>query len=171
VYVATSLDGYIARPDGAIDWLGTPEEGEDYGWAEFIATVDAIVMGRATFEQVLKFDVWPYEGVPLTVLSTSMEAVPERLKGRVEVSSEAPHALLQQLADRGCKRVYIDGGRTIQSFLWADLVDELVITTVPLLIGSGIPLFGTLEGDVAWEHLSTKVFDNGLVKNSYCRRR
>ena len=170
VYIATSLDGFIARPGGEIDWLGEPEEGEDYGWAEFIAGIDAIVMGRATFEQVLTFGTWPYEGTPLTVLSTTMKTIPEHLKGKAEVSSLQPLALLEHLAAMGRKRVYVDGGKTIQSFMRAGLIDELIITRLPVLIGQGIPLFGPLDGDAAWEHLSTKTFGKGLVKSSYRRR-
>ena len=158
------------RAGGEIDWLGEPEEGEDYGWAEFIASFDAIVMGRATFEQVLTFGIWPYEGTPFTVLSTTMKTLPEYIKGKAGVSSLPPHALLQHLAARGCKRVYVDGGKTIQSFMRAGLTDELIITRLLVLIGQGIPLFGPLDGDAAWEHLSTKPFEKGLVKSSYRRR-
>jgi dihydrofolate reductase len=169
VYIATSLDGFIARPDGAIDWLGEPDGYEDYGWAAFISAIDAIVMGRTTFEQVLGFDGWPYEGTPLTVLSTTMTHVPEQLRGKAEVSSLHPRELLAHLAARGCQRVYVDGGKTIQSFLREDLIDELVITTLPVLIGQGIPLFGRLGADMTWNHVSTKTFEKGLVKNHYRR--
>lgn len=170
IYIATSLDGFIARPDGAIDWLGQPVEGEDYGWAEFIATIDAIVMGRVTFEQVLEFGEWPYEGTPLIVLSTTMKAVPEHLVSKVEISSSAPSDLLQELAERGCRRVYIDGGKTLQSFLRDDLLDELVLNTIPVLIGQGLPCFGPLDADLEWEHHSTRVSPKGLVMSRYRRR-
>ena len=172
VYIATSLDGFIARPDGAIDWLGGPDEddGEDYGWAEFISAIDAIVMGRTTFEQALGFDGWPFEGMPpLTVLSTTMTQVPEQMRGKAEVSSLHPRELLEHLAARGCQGVYVDGGKTIQSFLREDLIDELVITTLPVLIGQGIPLFGGLDADMTWTHVSTKAFEKGLVKSHYRR--
>ena len=169
VYIAQSLDGFIARADGAIDWLPEPVDGEDYGWGEFIAGIDAIVMGRVTFEPVSGFDFWPYEGVPLTVLSTTMTAVPEHLHSKAEVSSLEPRALLLHLAERGCKRVYVDGGKTIHSFMDLDLIDELVITTIPVLIGKGIPLFSSLERDIAWKHLSTEILAGGLVKTSYRR--
>jgi dihydrofolate reductase len=170
-YIATSLDGFIARSDGGIDWLGEPPEGEDYGWAAFLATIDAIVMGRATFEQVATFDSWPYEGKPLTVLSSTMRAVPEHLRDKAEFSTLDPGDLLRQLSARGRKRVYVDGGRTIQSFLRNDLIDEIVITRLPLLIGEGIPLFGSLGSDLAWAHLATEVIGEGLVKSAYRRRR
>jgi dihydrofolate reductase len=175
VYIATSLDGFIAREDGGIDWLETagPVEGEDFGWSEFFPTVDAIVMGRRTFETALGFgpDAWLYGSTPLVVLSTTLKTLPEGVRATVELSSLAPRALLQQLAERGCKRVYVDGGKTVQSFLREDLVDELVVTRIPVLIGKGLPLFGPLERDLAWEHVATKVFANGLVKSSYRRKR
>ena len=168
-YIAQSRDGFIARADGAIDWLPEPVDGEDYGWGEFIAGIDAIVMRRVTYEAVSGFDFWPYEGVPLTALSTTMTAVPEPLHGKAEVSSLEPRALLLHLAERGCKRVYVDGGKTIHSFINLDLIDELVITTIPVLIGKGIPLFSSLERDIAWTHLSTETLAGGLVKTSYRR--
>lgn len=170
-YVATSLDGFIARPDGALDWLGQPEEGEDHGWASFIATVDTIVMGRATFEKVLSFDAWPYEGTPLLVLSRTLKSIPEHLQGKAEICALDPDALMQAMAEKGCERVYVDGGKTIQSFLRADLIDELVITRIPVLIGRGIPLFGALDTDLAWEHLTTETLAKGLVKSAYRRSR
>jgi dihydrofolate reductase len=174
VYIARSLDGFIARPDGAIDWLGEPDVeggggGEDYGWSEFIAGIDTIVMGRATFEQVLSFGAWPYEGTPLVVLSSTRQSVPENLRGKAEVSALDPAAVLDQLAGRGCERVYIDGGKTIQSFLRADLIDELILTTLPVLIGQGLPLFGSLDTDMNWEHVATRTYAT-LVQSHYRRR-
>jgi dihydrofolate reductase len=171
VYIATSLDGFIARADGGIDWLGEPPEGEDYGWAEFIAGIDAMVMGRVTFEQVLTFGPWPYEGTPLTVLSNTLKSVPDHLQGKAEISSLGLEALLLHLSDKGCERIYVDGGRVIQSFLRADLIDEMVITRIPVLIGSGIPLFGPLSADLAFEHLNTESIGPGLVKSTYRRPR
>lgn len=171
VYIAKSLDGFIARLDGSIDWLGEPEEGEDYGWAEFIATIDTIVMGRVTFEQVLTFGTWPYEGTPVVVLSTTLRSAPEGLQGKVELSSLEPRELVRALNERGFGRIYVDGGKTIQSFLRDDLIDELIITTLPVLIGQGIPLFGPIDSDMAWEHRSSQVFERGLVKCSYRRCR
>lgn len=173
VYIATSLDGFIARPDGAIDWLESTEpqvEGEDYGWAEFIASVDGIVMGRATFDQLLGFDQWIYGELPMTVLTTTRKQVPEHLRATVRLSDLEPAALLRDLGERGHRRLYVDGGKTIQSFLREGLIDELVITRLPVLIGQGIPLFGPLDGDIGWQHLRTQVYDNGLVKSSYRRR-
>jgi dihydrofolate reductase len=171
VYIATSLDGFIARLDGALDWLGAPPDGEDYGWAEFLASIDAIIMGRITFEQVLTFGQWPYEGKHLAVLSTTMESGPEHLQDRVEVSSLSPIALLRRLGGQGHERVYVDGGKTVQGFLRADLIDELVITRIPVLLGEGLPLFGELPGDMVWDHTGTEAFENGLVKSGYRRCR
>jgi len=171
VYIATSLDGYIARADGGIDWLDGPDEpnDEDYGWAEFFAGIDAIVMGRATFELVVGFGVWHYGDRPLTVLSSTLQDVPEHLKDKASISALPPRDLLAHLGGQGHTRIYVDGGKTIQSFLREDLIDELVITKLPILIGQGIPLFGDLDGDLAWKHLSTSTFDNGLVKSHYRR--
>ncbi len=169
VYIATSLDRFIARPDGALDWLGGGPEGEDFGWAEFLASVDHIVMGRITFEQVVSFGQWPYEGTPLTVLSTTLETVPEHLAGKAEILSGEPGAVLDHLARRGRWRVYVDGGATVQRFLRADLVDELVLSTIPVLIGDGIPLFGSLDSDLRWQHRSTVTYDQGLVQSTYRR--
>ena len=171
VYIATSLDGFIARKDGSIDWLPTPSEGEDYGWSEFISQIDAIIMGRITFEKVLSFDKWPYEGTHVVVLSNSRKDVPTHLLGKAEVMSGPLNDLLHQLEQRKLSQFYIDGGKTIQNFLNADLVDNLKITTIPVLIGSGIPLFGYLTSDLKWEHEYTKTYEQGLVKSSYRRLR
>jgi dihydrofolate reductase len=170
-YIATSIDGFIAKADGALDWLPEPPSGEDYGWADFIAEIDAIVMGRHTFETVLGFDAWSYEGTPVLVLSSTLRAVPAHLSAKAEVACMEPQDLLADLAKRGYERVYIDGGKTIQSFLRHDLLDELVITTIPILLGGGIPLFGPLDQPLRWEHASTQVLSGGLVKATYRRPR
>ena len=173
VYCATSLDGYIARPDGGIDWLNEPDEpeDEDYGWGGFFADIDAIVMGRATFELVVGFGEWHYEDRPLTVLSTTMTEVPERFRDKATISALPPRELLEQLAGQGRTRVYVDGGKTVQSFLREDLIDELIVTRLPILIGQGIPLFGSLDGDLRWEHVTTTTLVRGLVKSHYRRAR
>jgi dihydrofolate reductase len=169
VYIATSLDGFIARSDGGIDWLPTPPEGEDFGWAAFIADIDAIVMGRKTFETVLSFGIWPYEGTPLFVLSSTLSAVPEHLAGKAECLCLEPTALMAHLAERGYRRIYVDGGQTIQGLLREGLLDELIVTTIPVLIGSGIPLFGALPADIVWRHLGTETLTGGLVRSRYRR--
>ena len=172
VYIATSLDRFIARTDGSIDWLGEPDPSEDYGWADFIRLIDHIVMGRNTFEKVLSFgEVWPYEGTPLTVLSSTLDEIPMYLQGKVDILSLQPSAVLDHLRNQGRKRIYVDGGETIQRFLQADLIDELILTTLPVLIGSGIPLFGSIDSDMAWEHVSTKTFNQGIVQSVYHRNR
>ena len=171
VYIAASLDGFIAREDGGIDWLPMPPEGEDFGWSEFIADIDAIVMGRKTFEQVLAFGVWPYEGTPLLVLSSTLTQVPEHLAGKAECVNLALPELTDALAGRGYRRVYVDGGQTIQSLLREGLVDELIVTTIPVLIGGGIPLFGPLDADIRWDHASTETLGGGLVRSRYRRAR
>jgi dihydrofolate reductase len=167
VFIATSLDGYIAREDGSLDWLLSRAGDGDYGYAEFIATIDVIVMGRKSFEAVLDSDPWLYEGTRVVVLSTGSPEVPEALRSSVEVLSLEPGPLLRHLAASGVRRVYVDGGQTIQGFLRAGLIQEITITRVPVLIGSGIPLFGDLPKDVPLDHVGTETFPNGMVQSRY----
>ncbi|MEM1126040.1 MAG: dihydrofolate reductase family protein [Bacteroidota bacterium] len=169
VFIATSLDGYIAREDGALDWLLHYEaaEGEDHGYADFMATIDTLVMGRKTFEKVLTFGAWPYQSTRVVVLSARGVEVPEALASRVEVLALEPAALLQHLGATGSRRVYVDGGQTIQRFLQAGLIREMIITRAPVLIGTGIPLFGVLSQDLNLEHMSTQAFANGLIQSRY----
>ncbi len=166
VYVATSLDGYIARPNGALDWLEAVPTlpNEDYGYAEFMNSVDAVVMGRKTFEVVAAFETWPY-AKPVLVLSRTLEKGPRA--NHVEVVNDEPEALVQKLAGRGLHQLYIDGGQTIQSFLRRELIDEMIITRVPVLLGAGIPLFGELGKEIKWQHIQTTAYENGLVKSQY----
>ena len=171
VYVGTSLDGYIARLDGALDWLDRTNacvpEGEDLGYAAFFESVDLLVMGRKTFEKVLTFDTWPYGDTPVVVLTRSGVAVPEALAETVSTSDEAPGPLLRRLSAEGATHVYVDGGRTIQSFLRAGLLDEITITLTPVLLGQGIPLFGPLRTDVALAHIHTEAYPFGYVQSLY----
>ena len=166
VFIATSLDGFIARQDGALDWLPA-DGGEPHGYDEFIATVDAIVMGRKTFETVLTFDAWPYGTKPVVVLSTR----PSELKapdGAVcDMMTGTPHEIVARLSARGMKHLYVDGGVTIQRFLEAGLIQRLIITRIPVLLGSGIPLFGPLPHDVRLEHVATRAYPSGLVQSEY----
>lgn len=169
VFIAVSLDGYIARPDGAIDWLeGWPDVGHDYGFAAFMESVDGLVMGRSTFEQALRFSDWPYTK-PVIVLSRTMTDadLPSALAGRVRVSDKAPREVMNELSHGGWQRAYIDGGRVIQSFLREGLIDDLVITRLPVVIGSGLPLFGEVTGDVRLAHASTSAFASGFVQSCY----
>ncbi len=165
VFIATSLDGFIARLDGGLDWL--PENPEPHGYDEFIATVDAIVMGRNTFEIVLGFGAWPFDVKPVIVLSSR----PSELKapdGAVfEAMSGTPHEIVERLTERGLKHLYIDGGVTIQRFLEAGLIQRMTITRIPVLLGSGIPLFGDLSHDIRLEHIATRSYPSGIVQSEY----
>lgn len=171
VYVATSLDGFIARRDGSIDWLNQANElvpeGEDCGFLEFMDTVDVLIMGRKTFEQVLSFGQWLYGETKVIVLSHSPVEIPSHLPGFVSCSSKSLQVLLDHLAKRGVGHVYVDGGNTIHSFLAESLIDEITITRIPVAIGNGIPLFDPLGEDVKLIHLHTTVYDFGFVKTTY----
>jgi dihydrofolate reductase len=172
VYIATSLDGFIATSDGGLDWLDeipNPEK-SDFGYAEFMSGIDAIVMGRNTFEKVLTFDFWPYDK-PAFVLSISKVDVPKELEGKAKSISGTPKELVDQLKELGHQNLYIDGGITIQGFLEADLIDEMVITRVPVLLGNGIPLFGTLTQRLYFSHEMTEVLNEMLTKSRYVRIR
>ena len=165
VFIGTSLDGFIARPNGDLDFL-PPDGGEPHGYNEFIATVDALVIGRKTFETVLTFETWPYGEKRVFVLSTRPLAAPP-LGAVVERMSGAPADIVSQLAARGIQHIYVDGGITIQRFLQAGLIQRLIITRVPVLIGAGIPLFGALPRDIALEHVATRQYASGLVQSEY----
>ncbi|TWD79760.1 dihydrofolate reductase [Kribbella amoyensis] len=168
VFIAVSLDGFIAREDGSIDWL--TERGEqagDTGYDEFVATVDTMVMGRATYEKVLTFGTWPYEGKQVEVLSTTLPAdVDERI-----IVHRTLDGLVETLNDRGAQRIYVDGGRLIQTFLRAGLLNELTITTAPVLLGRGLPLFGDLDGEIELNHNATRTLKAGFVQSDYTVRR
>jgi dihydrofolate reductase len=172
VFIATSLDGFIARPDDDIDWLQgqpaadhAPGDGgvpEDLGYAEHMADVDHVVMGRGTYAKVLTFGGWPYPDQKVIVLSSGLAADDERVT--VIRSLEETVALLDA---RGAKGVYVDGGATIRAFLRAGLIDTIVLTRVPVLIGQGRPLFGTLDADVHLVHEGTVASDGGYVQSRY----
>jgi dihydrofolate reductase len=165
VFIATSLDGFIARADGALDWL-PPGGGEPHGYDEFRATVDALVIGRKTFETVLTFETWPYGAKPVFALSARPLA-PAPLGAVVEQMSGDPADIVSQLAARGICHIYVDGGITIQRFLRAGLIQRLIITRIPVLIGSGIPLFGATDRDIALKHIATRQYASGLVQSEY----
>jgi len=165
VYIATSLDGFIARSNGGIDWLPVPGA-EDYGYAEFMDSVDAIVMGRNTFELALTFGDWPYEK-PVVVLSSRPSSLAHPLPSGVRMSSGDPEAILAELTSAGARHVYVDGGVTIRRFLEAGRITRVIITTVPVLIGSGVPLFGGTTRDIRLQHVRTRAFANGLVQSEY----
>src|SRR4030095_2292234 len=171
VYIGASLDGFIAREDGDIDWLVKFESKEiQDSYQEFIREIDAIVIGRGTFEKVLSFPTWPYEK-KVFVLSTTIKKMPEILAGKAAILSMKPKELLSYLSHEGFSNIYVDGGKVIQSFLKEDYIDEMIITKVPVLLGNGIPLFGELDHILSFEHLQTHIYSNGLVKSHYARDR
>jgi len=166
VFIGTSVDGFIARTNGALDFL--PEGGgEPHGYNEFIASVDAIVIGRKTFETVLAFDTWPYGDKRVVVLSSRPVALSAVRGGVVEQMGGPPAEIVSQLAARGIHHLYIDGGVTIQGFLRAGVIQRLIITRVPVLIGEGIPLFGSLPHDIRLRHIATRHYPSGLVQSEY----
>jgi dihydrofolate reductase len=166
VFVGTSLDGFIARPNGAFDFLPAGG-GEPHGYDEFIASVDAIVMGRKTFETVLALGPWPYGNKRVVVLSRRPVDLSAVSGGVVEQMAGTPAEIVSKLAATGAHHLYIDGGITIQGFLRAGLIQRIVITRVPVLIGEGIPLFGTLPADIRLRHVATRQYPSGLVSSEY----
>jgi dihydrofolate reductase len=174
VFIATSLDGFIARHDGDIEWLTDPPANPDHapghdgpnpppGYEAFMAAVDHIVMGRGTYEKVLTFDGWPYSSKRVVVLSTSLA---EGADGRVTVTRDIPRTV-RLLAERGARGVYVDGGRVIQGFLEHDLIDEITLARAPVLLGHGLPLFGPLSRDLRLTHTGTLSTDSGMVSSHY----
>lgn len=169
-FIATSLDGFIARPDGNIDWLTDPSYDipeQDFGYQVFMDSVDVLVMGRNTFEKVLTFDEWPYANKPLIVLSNGQSTLPNKLTGKVEFMSGTPAEVVSDLSRRGFRHVYLDGGKTIQGFMRHNLVDELTISQIPILLGQGLPLFGETGHDIRLEHVRTTAYPNGFVQSMY----
>ncbi|MDR2516681.1 MAG: dihydrofolate reductase family protein [Spirochaetaceae bacterium] len=175
IYIAVSLDGFIARPDGGVDWLPVPDGAEDgdFGFSEFMSRIDAVVMGRRTLETVLGFNlpVWPYEK-PVFVLSTSRRSVPEYLNGKAEIIGGGNvRETLARLNARGFRDLYIDGGKTIQGFLAEDLIDEMIITTIPVILGGGISLFGAAGKELGFAVEKIEGFGSRMVKIFYRRLR
>src|ERR1700681_615179 len=166
VFVGTSVDGFIARLNDDLDFL--PEGGgEPHGYDEFMASVDALVIGRKTFEKVLTFGAWPYGDKRVVVLSSRPVDLAAARGGVVEQMAGPPSEIVSRLAAGGAHHLYVDGGVTIQRFLQAGLVQRLIITRVPVLIGDGIPLFGTLQRDIRLRHVATQQYASGLVKSEY----
>jgi dihydrofolate reductase len=166
VFVGTSLDGFIARSNGSFDFLPAGG-GEPHGYDEFIATVDALVIGRNTFDTVLSLPTWPYGKKRVVVLSSRRLDFSAVGEGIVEQMAGSPAEIVAKLAAGGAHQLYVDGGITIQRFLRAGLVQRLTITRVPVLIGDGIPLFGTLPNDLQLRHIATQQYPSGLVKSEY----
>jgi dihydrofolate reductase len=166
VFVGASVDGFIARPNDDLDFL--PEGGgEPHGYNEFIASVDAIVIGRKTFEKVLTLGTWPYGDKRVVVLSSRPVDLSAAVGGVVEQMAGPPAEIVSQLAASGAHNLYVDGGFTIQEFLRAGLIQRLIITRVPVLIGDGVPLFGTLPRDIRLRHVATRHYPSGLVQSEY----
>jgi len=170
VYIATSIDGYIATRDGDVEWLHElpNPNNNDYGYSEFMANIDALIMGRHTFEKVRTFGKWHYEK-KVFVLSSVLTEIPNELIGKVEFISGPLKDILASVNSQGFNNLYIDGGLVIQSFLAEDLIDELIITRIPILLGGGIPLFGELNKPLRFVHKNTEIYDNSLVKSHFIR--
>jgi dihydrofolate reductase len=172
VYIATSLDGYIARKNGNLDWLmeRPNPENSDYGFSEFMERIDGILMGRNTFETIVAFGQWPYTK-PVFVLSSKLNRVPDDYLEKASIVSGDPKEIIQDLKNKGIEKLYIDGGKTIQSFLKQDLIDELIITRVPIILGSGIPLFTDMDQEMKFRLKDTEILNEDLVKSTYTRIR
>ena len=172
IFIGTSLDGYIARENGDIDWLNiiskkaTP--GEDFGFNSFLESVDLIVMGRKTFDQVITFNYWPYKEIKIIVLTSKDIEIPEKLKKTVTTSNTSSSAqLIKELSYQTVNHIYVDGGTVIKDFLSEGLVDEITVTIAPILIGIGKSYSGLLPKDLYLQHLETTVYDFGFVQNKY----
>lgn len=165
VFVGTSVDGFIARPDGALDWL--PDTPEDHGYEAFMSSVDVLIMGRNTFDTVLSFGVWPFAAKPVVVLTHRPLPSPFPAGAVVESMAASPGEVVEALQARGFRHAYVDGGIVIQQFLRAGLIQTMTITRIPRLIGTGIPLFGTLPKDVVLRHVGTTQYPSGLVSSVY----
>jgi dihydrofolate reductase len=173
VFIAASLDGYISDRDDGLDWLQSVPNPDslDFGWADFMDRVDALVMGRKTFEKVCSFDCpWPYSK-PVFVLSNSLSSLPEGYAGKAELISGPLSDVLATIHGEGHRDLYIDGGATVQNFLREDLIDEMIITVLPILLGGGAPLFGELAEPMDFEHVKTEVLLDAMVQTHYRRSR
>jgi dihydrofolate reductase len=174
VFIGTSLDGFIARADGGIDWLMDKDfdagPDEDFGYGVFIAGIDAVIMGSGTYRTARGFPEWPFR-LPVVVMTSRPAEMPADPPPDVSLTGESPAALMDRLAAEGVGHVYVDGGALIRSFLAAGLIADLVLTRLPILISQGLPLFGALPGDVKLEHLTTRVLPRGLVQSRYRVRR
>ncbi|MGL1893633.1 MAG: dihydrofolate reductase family protein [Spirochaetaceae bacterium] len=171
VYISSSLDGFIAKKDGGLDWLmNIPNpDNNDYGFSAFMESIDGLIMGRNTFEMVLSFGEWLYTK-KVFVLSNTLKTIPEHLKDRAEIVNGELTQIVTKLNDRGFNNLYIDGGKTIQSFLKLDLIDEMIISQVPILLGSGIPLFSDLDKELNFKVVKTEKLNDFLVQSHYVRK-
>lgn len=164
VRVGQSIDGYIAKKDGNIDWLYYGHSGdEEYGFKDFINSIDGLILGKNTYEVVSNFDQWPYDGKRVIVLSNSLKNV----RPEAELYTGSLKDLLSKLHSEGIKHVWVDGGVTISKFLEEGLVDEISISVIAMILGSGIPLFNPMNAEHKCELLSTKSYPSGLVESKY----
>jgi dihydrofolate reductase len=172
VFLGMSVDGFIARLDGDLSWLtggtdagGAPDDGAggDFGFGDFVSGIDALVMGRGTYEVIAPLDEWPYQGKPVHVLSTTLSP---GVDPRITVHGSYDEAVAA-LTAAGYRRVYVDGGRTVHAFLRAGLISDLTLSRVPMLIGTGHTPFGELAADVSLEHVGTRTFPGGMVQSTY----
>lgn len=173
VFIATSLDGYIADQNGAIDWLYSIENpnNSDMGYAEYFEKIDALVMGRNTFEVVMGFDCdWPYSK-PVFVLTNTLKVVPKGFEDKISFLNGSITDIVSEINAQGYKNLYIDGGLTIQQFLKADLIDEMIITTIPVLLGGGSALFGHLDSTLNFKHTKSTRYCDAIVQNNFTRVR
>jgi dihydrofolate reductase len=165
VFLALSLDGYIAREDGSLDWLSVVQTDppEDTGYEAFMASVDVLLVGRHTYETAVTIAPWPYQGKRVVVL-TSRPA--EARHGETFVQGSLP-AVVQQLGADGVHRIYLDGGATIRQGLQAGIVTDITLSWAPLLLGSGIPLFAPGLPETQWRLASSRAFPSGLLQTTY----
>lgn len=166
VFCGVSVDGFLARPDHGLDFLDAGGQAP-HGFEEFYGSTDVMVIGRKLFEVVLSFGGWAYGKKPVVVLSSRPQDFSRVKGGALEQMSGDPAEIVKQLKTRGFKHAYIDGGITIQRFLAAGLIDRMVVTRVPVLIGEGIPLFGPVPRDILLRHVRTRCFPGGLVQSEY----
>lgn len=169
MFMAMSLDGFVARADFGLDWLMKQKtDGEDHGYDAFIASVDGLVMGSGSFRTMLALDAWPYEK-PVVVLSRTLTSkdIPEALRDKASISDKTPHQLMASLSEQGWRRAYIDGGKIIQSFMREGLISDMTVTIVPILIGEGKRMFGPLTADIDLQLLESKSYPSGLITSRY----
>ncbi len=166
-FLAASLDGFVARPDGGLDWLARFEaSGEDHGFAEFLGSVDALVVGRGTYDAVLGFPAWPYAGKRVVVLTHR----PPAPRHGETFAFGAPEEIVASLGAAGARRLYVDGGATVSSFLRAGLLDDLTVSVIPVVLGEGIRLFQPPLPERALALGEARAFPSGLVRLRYdCR--
>ncbi len=172
VYIAQSLDGFIAKKGGDITWLEEfpNPDGSDFGFSDFMKKIDALLMGRNTYEKVLTFGFWPYEK-PVYVVSNTIKVVPENLEGKVFIVRGEILEILESLESKGLKSIYVDGGKLIQSFLSEDLIDTMIITTMPVILGEGLPLFASVGRELKWDLVESQVLNKNAVKSEYSRKK